>query len=137
MIKTYEELVSLDTFEERFDYLKLNGRVGDETLGSLRYLCQKLYLSPEWKLFRNKVIIRDDSCDLACPDRPIFDEIFIHHLNPITKEDLLNRSPILFDLNNVICMSFRTHNALHYGNKNLLILDPIIRTKNDTCPWKK
>lgn len=137
MTKTYLELCQLPTFEERFEYLKLDGIVGDWTFGSRRYLNQMLYKSAEWKELRDKVIIRDNGCDLGIQDRTIFGKVLIHHINPITIEDVLNRNPIVFDLNNLICVSHMTHQAIHYGDSNLLMKDPIQRTKNDTCPWVK
>ena len=137
MTKTYLELCQLPTFEERFEYLKLDGIVGDCTFGSRRYLNQMLYKSAEWKELRDKVIIRDNGCDLGIQDRTIFGKVLIHHINPITIEDVLNRNPIVFDLNNLICVSHMTHQAIHYGDSNLLLKDPIQRTKNDTCPWLK
>lgn len=137
MTKTYLELCQLSTFEERFEYLKLDGIVGDWTFGSRRYLNQMLYKSAEWKELRDKVIIRDNGCDLGIQDRTIFGKVLIHHINPITIEDVLNRNPIVFDLNNLICVSHMTHQAIHYGDSNLLMKDPIQRTKNDTCPWVK
>lgn len=135
-MKTYSELITLPTFEERFEYLKLNGRVGQDTFGFDRYLNQMFYNTPEWKRFRDSIILRDNGCDLAIPDREIFGRIYIHHLNPLTKEDILNRAEVLFDPENVICMSFDTHNAVHFGDIDLLPRDPIVRTKNDTCPWR-
>lgn len=135
--KSYSELIKLETFEERFKYLKLNGRVGESTFGYDRYLNQTFYLTPEWKATRNLVIIRDDGCDLGIDDRVIGGRIFIHHINPITKEDILNRHPKLFDPENLICTSKLTHDAIHYGDENLLIKAPIERSKNDTCPWRR
>ena len=137
MIRTYSELITIPTFEERFDYLKLNGLIGMETFGSDRYLNQALYRSPEWKAFRNRIVIRDNGCDLAFQDRGIYGNILIHHLNPITAEDILSRSPVLFDPNNVVCVCLNTHNAIHYGDASLLVpSNPTERTPNDTCPWK-
>lgn len=137
MIRTYSELITIQTFEERFDYLKLNGLIGMETFGSDRYLNQALYRSPEWKAFRNKIVIRDNGCDLAFQDRGIYGNILIHHLNPITAEDILSCSPALFDPNNVVCVCLNTHNAIHYGDASLLVpSNPTERTPNDTCPWK-
>ena len=101
------------------------------------YLNQMLYKSAEWKELRDKVIIRDNGCDLGIQDRTIFGKVLIHHINPITIEDVLNRNPIVFDLNNLICVSHMTHQAIHYGDSNLLMKDPIQRMKNDTCPWVK
>lgn len=135
-IKTYSELITLPTFEERFNYLKLEGIVGESTFGFDRYLNQNLYKSQEWKSVRNKVIIRDNGCDLACEGYEIYGKVLIHHINPITVEDIINRNPIIFDLENLITTVHNTHNAIHYGDENLLIKGPIERTKNDTIPWK-
>lgn len=133
--KTYNELIQFSTFEDRFNYLKLSGNVGEDTFGFDRYLNQNFYRSAEWKRFRKDIIIRDNGCDLGISDRPIFGKIFLHHITPITPEDIIDSTECLLDPNNVICMSFETHNALHYGTKNP---EPIFteRSKNDTCPWR-
>ena len=136
-IRTYSELITIPTFEERFEYLKLNGSVGLETFGHDRYLNQILYNSPEWRRFRPEIIVRDNGCDLACEGYEIFGKILIHHINPITAKDILNRNPKVFDPENVITTVHNTHNAIHYGDENLLITVPIERSRNDTCPWKK
>ena len=136
-IRTYSELITIPTFEERFEYLKLNGSVGLETFGRDRYLNQILYNSPEWRRFRPEIIVRDNGCDLACEGYEIFGKILIHHINPITAKDILNRNPKVFDPENVITTVHNTHNAIHYGDKNLLITAPIERSRNDTCPWRK
>ena len=135
-IRTYSELIMIQTFEERFEYLQLKGSVGKDTFGYDRYLNQVLYRSPEWKRLRNQIIIRDGGCDLACDGYDIYDKVLIHHLNPITVEDVLTRSRKVFDPDNLVCVSHGTHNAIHYGDVDLLITRPIIRTKNDTCPWR-
>lgn len=135
-IKTYSELIQLPSFEERFDYLKLKGLVGEMTFNGHRYLNQKLYQCPEWKSVRRQVIIRDDGCDLACDGYPIFDSILVHHINPITIGDVVERRPCVFDLENLICVSHNTHNAIHYGDKDLLPKSFTVRTKNDTCLWR-
>ena len=135
-IKTYSELITIPTFEERFEYLQLKGSVGKDTFGYDRYLNQVLYRSPEWKRLRNQIIIRDGGCDLACDGYDIYDKVLIHHLNPITVEDVLARSRKVFDPDNLVCVSHNTHNAIHYGDVDLLVTGPIIRTKNDTCPWR-
>ena len=135
-IRTYSELITIPTFEERFEYLQLKGSVGKDTFGYDRYLNQVLYRSPEWKRLRNQVIIRDGGCDLACDGYDIYDKVLIHHLNPITVEDVLTRSRKAFDPDNLVCVSHSTHNAIHYGDVDLLVTGPIIRTKNDTCPWR-
>ena len=137
MIRTYSKLVSLSTFKERFDYLKLDGRVGEETFGSDRYINQLFYKDPEWLSVRREVIIRDGGCDLGISDRELNSYIIVHHMNPITKEDILNKTELLLDPEYLICVSKRTHDAIHYGDSNLLITEPIVRRKNDTCPWKK
>lgn len=137
MNRTYSELIKLKTFEERFDYLKLNGTVGKDTFGFDRYMNQLLYHnSKEWKAVRRKVIVRDNGCDLGVEGYDILGKILVHHLNPITIDDIKNRSPTIFDLNNLICVSHNTHNAIHYGDENLLVKAPIERKLNDTCPWK-
>lgn len=137
-IKTYSELIKLTTFEERYRYLKLDGKVGDNTFGFDRYLNQRFYQhDPEWLSIRDKVIIRDKGCDLGIDGRDVYRNIIIHHINPITKEDIIRRTRKLFDLENLICTSDTTHKAIHYGNGDLLIKDPIERCANDTIPWRK
>lgn len=135
-IRTYSELVKMDSFEERFEYLKLNGEVGKETFGFDRYLNQAFYKSPEWRAVRDKVIIRDCGYDLAMPGHEIRGKILIHHMNPITKEDILRRSELLLNPEYLICTIKSTHDAIHYGDESLLMKAPIERTKNDTCPWR-
>ena len=135
-IRTYSELITIPTFEERFEYLQLKGSVGKDTFGYDRYLNQVLYRSPEWKRLRNQIIIRDGGCDLACDGYDVYGKVLIHHLNPITVEDVLSRSRKVFDPDNLVCVSHNTHNAIHYGDMDLLVTGPIIRTKNDTCPWR-
>lgn len=135
-IRTYSELIKLKTFEERYRYLRLAGSVGEETFGWDRYFNQKFYSSPEWKRFRRDIIIRDNGCDLGIEDREIDGLIMIHHIEPITVEDVVQRRACLLDPENAICVSRNTHNAIHYGDENLLVLQPIERTKNDTCPWR-
>lgn len=137
MIKTYSELMSLPTFEERYRYLRIGGKVGEDTFGFDRYLNQIFYKSDEWKSVRNEIIVRDCGCDLGMSDREIYGRIYIHHMNPITKEDILSRSEYLLDPEYLICTSKTTHDAIHYGDESLLITAPIERRKNDTCPWKK
>ena len=137
MIKTYSELIAFPTYEERFRYLQLEGAVGKDTFGYDRYLNQILYNSQEWKRFRDKIIIRDNGCDLACEGYDIHGRILVHHINPIRVDDVVNRNPIVFDPENVVCVTHNTHNAIHYGDESLLILAPVERTKNDTCPWKR
>lgn len=137
MIKSYLELITLPTFSERYEYLKIGGRIGEETFGFDRYLNQVLYRSPEWKRFRRDTILRDNACDLGCDGYEIYGKLLVHHINPITIEDIINRNPCVFDPNNVISTSMNTHNAIHYGDIDLLISEPIERSKYDTCPWKK
>lgn len=137
IIKTYKELTTLSSYEERFEYLKLNGTVGKETFGFARYINQSFYHSSEWLRFRDKVIIRDNGCDLGVIGHEIIDSIIIHHINPITYNDIVNMNKCVFDMNNVICTRLSTHNAIHYGDGNLLIKPPVVRKKNDTCPWRR
>lgn len=137
MIKTYSELMSLPTFEERYRYLRIGGKVGEDTFGFDRYLNQIFYKSDEWKSVRNEIIVRDCGCDLGMSDREIFGRIYIHHMNPITKEDILSRSDYLLNPEYLICTSKLTHDAIHYGDESLLITAPVERRKNDTCPWKR
>ena len=137
IIKTYSELISIPTYEERFEYLKLDGIVGKDTFGYDRYLNQAFYNSPEWRQFRRDIIVRDNGCDLACEGYEIRGKIILHHINSITQDDLIRRRrDVLFDPENIICVTHNTHNAIHYGDANLLIISPIERTANDTCPWK-
>lgn len=136
-IKTYSELIMIPTFLERYRYLKIGGRIGEDTFGYDRYLNQTLYRSPEWKRFRRDMILRDSGLDLACDGYEICGKILVHHIDPITPRDVIRRDPKIFDPENVVCVSLNTHNAIHYGDESLLMLDPIVRTKNDTCPWKR
>lgn len=136
-IKTYSELITIPTFEERYNYLRLGGRVGAETFGFDRWLNQVFYKTNEWLSLRDKVIIRDLGCDLGIEGREIYGRILVHHMNPITKRDILERSPIALDPEYLITTSKLTHDAIHYGDENLLMRDPIIRKPNDTCPWRE
>lgn len=136
-IRTYSECISLPTFLERFNYLKLGGSVGEATFGYDRYLNQTLYRSAEWKRFRRDIILRDNGMDLASDGYVIIGTVLIHHINPITPEDIIRRNPMIFDPENVISVSLNTHNAIHYGDEELLMTDPVIRTKYDTCPWRR
>ena len=136
-IKTYSELVTLPTFIERYEYLRLGGTVGIETFGFDRYLNQTFYKSQEWLAIRDHVIVRDCGCDLGIPDREIQGRILVHHMNPITMEDILRRSKFLLDPEYLICTMKNTHDAIHYGDSTLLIAEPIERTLNDTCPWRQ
>ena len=135
--KTYSELSKLSSFEERYNYLRIGGEVGKETFGFDRYLNQILYQTPEWKEARDKVIIRDNGCDLGIEGREIHSRVLVHHMTPITVDDILSRDPKAFDPEYLISTTHNTHNASHYGDENLLAKDPIERTKNDTCPWRK
>lgn len=135
--RRYSELIRFPTFEERFEYLKLSGHVGFDTFGFDRYMNQMFYQSTEWKQFRNHIIIRDNGCDLGIADRQIGGRIYIHHITPITPDDFKRGSSSLLDPENAICVSFNTHQAIHYGDKTLLTPSmPIERRANDTCPWK-
>ena len=135
-IRTYSELIQLPTFEERFNYLRLDGVVGKDTFGFDRYLNQQFYRSSEWKRIRNQVIVRDNGCDLGTDDYEIHGRILIHHMNPISIEDLQHMSGLLMNPEYLICVSHRTHNAIHYGDERLIVTAPIERTQNDTCPWR-
>lgn len=137
-IRTYSELVKLKTFKERFEYLKLAGVVCEETFGHDRYLNQMLYVKdPRWKKVRDKVIIRDNGCDLGIEGRELNKYITVHHMNPITKEQILNDDPDIFNPEYLITTDSRiTHKAIHYGDESLLMQEPVVRSKNDTCPWK-
>ena len=135
-MRTYSELVLLPTFKERFEYLKLSGVVGRDTFGFDRYLNQQFYRTSEWKKVRDAVIIRDNGCDLGVEGYEIYDRILIHHMNPITADDIIKHSDWIVDTNQLICTSFRTHNAIHYGDISLIDKQPTIRKPNDTCPWR-
>lgn len=135
--KTYSELIQIPTYEDRLKYAYLGGGVGNETFGFDRWLNQRLYNSKEWRQLRNDIIIRDDGCDLAMRGYDLYDRILIHHLNPITYDDVVNRADCIFDPENLICVSHDTHNYIHYGiQDNNLIGLSFERTPNDTCPWK-
>ena len=136
MLRTYSELITIPTFMERFKYLKLNGRVGEETFGFDRYLNQTFYRSYEWRRLRDEIIVRDCGCDLAMEDREIFDRILIHHMNPIQANDILQHSDMLLNPEYLICTSKLTHDAIHYGDEQILYQEPVTRTQGDTCPWK-
>ena len=135
--KCYTELSKLTTFNERFNYLKLDGIVGEETFGYDRILNQLLYKSKKWRKARDEVLIRDNGGDLGLEDYPINGRAIIHHMNPITVEDVLNNKPEIFDPEYLITVSNSTHNAIHFSNENNLQKDPIERTQNDTCLWRK
>ena len=137
MMMTYTELCQFDNFFDRFRYLKLGDRIGDETFGYDRYINQIFYRSKEWRQVRRDIIIRDNGCDLAIEDRVIYDRIIVHHINPLSLEQIEEGGPELFDLRNLVCVSHNTHNAIHYGDESLLIKTNLVeRTPNDTCPWK-
>ena len=135
-IKTYSELITIPTFEGRYEYLKLGGQVGVQTFGFDRYLNQAFYKSDEWLSVRDYVIARDNGCDLGVEGYEIYGRILIHHMNPITKEDILHRSKFLLDPEYLITTVKKTHNAIHYGNDSIIFEAPIERRKNDTCPWR-
>ena len=149
-MRRYSELIRLSTFSERLDYLRIRGRVGEDTFGFDRYLNQNFYKSIEWKRFRDSIIVRDGGCDMALKDYPITDwvirggkpirpRILVHHLNPLVKEDIIEHSDKLFDPENVVCVSFNTHNMIHYGGADIVIPQKefVERTPYDTCPWRK
>ena len=136
MIRTYSELITLPTFEERFDYLRLGGKVGAETFGFDRYLNQIFYKSDKWLSVRDEVIIRDNGCDLGIEGREIYGRILVHHINPITMDDIVNHSSWILDPEYLITTVKNTHDAIHYSDESLLIKDPIERRKNDMCPWR-
>ena len=136
MIRTYSELVSLPSYLDRYEYLKIGSKVVVATFGFNRYLNQLFYQSSAWKRVRDQVIIRDDGCDLAHADYPIAGRIYIHHLNPIQIDDLEDFNPDVLDPNNLVCVSFDTHQAIHYGDESLLPKDPIERFENDQIPWR-
>lgn len=137
-LRCYSELITLPTFKQRFDYLKLNGRVGESTFGFDRYLNQKFYRLPEWKAVRRKVILRDNGCDLGLSDREIPQgaRIIVHHMNPIAIKDIANKLDWILDPEFLICTMKITHDAIHYGDESLLYGDPIERMPNDTVPWR-
>lgn len=136
MIKRYRDMRTLKTFEERYQYLKLTGRVGEATFGFDRHLNQVLYNCRRWKQARDEVIIRDGGCDLGVSDYPIYSRIVVHHMNPIDIEDVELDRDIVYDPEFLICTTHGTHNAIHYGDESLLPELPIQRRKNDTCPWR-
>lgn len=136
MIRTYGELCQIPSYKERFEYLKLDGVVGKATFGSKRYLNQKFYTSDEWKRVRDIVIVRDLGCDLGFPGYDIYGQIQVHHMNPMIVEDVISHSSEILNPEFLICTSYQTHKAIHYGTEEMLVLPPVERTKNDTCPWK-
>lgn len=134
-MRSYSALSEFSTFSQRFNYLRLDGVVAHSTFGGRRYLNQALYQSDEWKRLRREVILRDDGCDLGLPDFPIYGKVLVHHINPITPEDIQRRSPVVFDMDNLITVSFETHNAIHYGDYSLVSKDVVERRPFDTAPW--
>ena len=137
IIRTYSELITFTTFNERFEYLKIGGKVGEVTFGYDRWLNQLFYKDPEWIKVRDYVIVRDNGCDLGISGREILSRIIIHHMNPITKDDIIRRSDFLLNPEYLITTMKRTHDAIHYGDEQLLLLDPVERHPNDTCPWRR
>lgn len=135
-IRTYSELIQIPTFEERFEYLKLMGQVGNETFGFDRYLNQQFYRSKEWKDLRNHIFVRDNGCDLGVEGRDIYGRFLIHHMNPISIEDITDSTEYLLNPEYLITVTSNTHNAIHYGDKSLLVTEPIERKIGDTCPWR-
>lgn len=137
MIRRYSELALLKTFKERYEYLRLGGLIGESTFGFERFLNQALYTSQRWKQVRNQIIVRDNGCDLGIEGRDIYDKIIIHHMNPLVREQMRDPDESIFDPEFLICVSHQTHNAIHFGDENLLQKDYVPRRPNDTCPWKK
>lgn len=137
MDKSYKDLVMIQDYQERLEYLKCTSVIGDLTFGGHRQLNQMLYTSDEWKKTRQRVILRDDGCDLGHPDYPIRGPAYVHHINPITIDDILQRKPNVFDLNNLVCTSFQSHNYLHFGTEKPSTQNVVTRKPNDTCPWKE
>lgn len=136
MIRTFTELNRLRTFEERYRYLRLSGAVGQSTFGYDRYLNQMLYTSKRWLRTRDEIIIRDQGCDLGDPDHEIRGKVIIHHMNPVSIEDIELGHDRVFNPEFLICTSSNTHNAIHFGDESLLPQEPIVRSRNDTCPWR-
>ena len=137
ILKTYTDLIKLPTFEERFQYLELGGAVGADTFGFDRYLNQRFYTSQIWQRVKREVIIRDNGCDLGMEGYTIFGRVIVHHMNPITVEDVVKQTDALLNPEFLICVSHITHNAIHYGSEELLPKGPADRKPNDTCPWRK
>lgn len=137
MVRGYSELIKLPTFEERFRYLRNHNFVGDQTLHGYRPIYLRFLKSPQWLAVRNQIILRDNGCDLGLPEYPISGRVIIHHINSVKIEDLINMNPeILLNPENLICVSHTTHLAIDYGDESLLPHDPIVRSSNDTCPWR-
>lgn len=136
MIKCYRDLIQLESFIERYHYLKLHGKVGEDTFGLDRYVNQTLYKSHKWRRTRSQIIIRDNGCDLGVEGHELDNYIVVHHMNPITLEDIEEERDIIFDPENLICCSSRTHQAIHFGDEGLLPKDFVQRRPNDTCLWR-
>ena len=136
VLRKYSELIRLPTFKERYEYLRIGGLVGESTFGFERFLNQALYTSQRWRLLRNHIIVRDNGCDLGVEGYDIYDKIIIHHMNPLTREQMKEPDDAMFDPEYLICVSQTTHNAIHYGDASLLKHDYIPRRPNDTCRWK-
>ena len=137
MIRTYSELSTITSFKDRFRYLKLDGAVGEATFGFDRYLNQLFYRSQRWRKIRDEVIVRDCGCDLGIEGYEIYKYAMIHHMNPITAKDIQDESDYLLNPEYLITTTQRTHNAIHYGDEDLLLIMPVERTQNDTCPWRR
>ena len=138
LVKTYSEMVAIPSFEGRYNYLKIGDKVGRATFGSDRYLNQKFYQTdPEWLSLRDDIIIRDKACDLAVPGLELMDYIIVHHINPITVQDIINRTDKLLNPENLVCTSLHVHNGIHYGSELIKVAPLVERFKNDTCPWKR
>lgn len=135
-LRSYSELKRLPTFKERYEYLRIGGLVGESTFGFERFLNQALYTSQRWRLLRNQIIVRDNGCDLGVEGYDIYDKIIIHHMNPLTREQMEEPDDSMFDPEYLICVSHNTHNAIHYGDASLLRQEYVPRRPNDTCPWK-
>lgn len=140
MTKTYSELCLIDDYQKRIEYLMLNYHdVGEETFGGRRFLNQLFYSSPEWRAFRRKIVLRDNGCDVGHPDHPISGSVYVHHINPVTLEQIESRDPLLLSEDNAISVSFLTHTAIHYklDSDQFKQSDPVERTPYDTCPWRR
>lgn len=135
-VRTYTEMMKLPTFEARFKYCDMSGNVGEETFGGSRWVNQVLYSSPEWKAFRRKIVLRDQGCEFGLPGYEIQKYGTVHHLNPVTKDDIVNRRDCVFDPENAVLVSSDTHRFLHYGFGRVPVKEPVVRRENDTCPWK-
>lgn len=136
-MKSYSELSKINNYIERYRYLRIGGSIGEETFGFERYLNQKFYKSPEWKKLRNQIILRDNGCDMGMPDHEIHGRIYIHHINPVLPEYIVQRKNLLMDPENLVCVSLNTHNAIHYGDESMIEeIMPVIRRPNDTIPWR-